>query len=179
MWPDQQCVCCTGTCSRSCSGLFELGFTRREWSNNHHDFRYHYYSGTFLSRFILWLPKLMVLQTGPANTASVDPTVLATSNGRGGGLWSYMGSTSFGSSNAATGSNALLASAMFTSIASIVGVLLVIARPWLLWGPLKYDSETCLEEHPYHVWITAPSLIAASCSSRSSSTVMHIRDSTL
>lgn len=71
----------------------------------------------------------MVLQTGPANTASVDPTVLATSNGRGGGLWSYMGSTSFGSSNAATGSNALLASAMFTSIASIVGVLLVIARP--------------------------------------------------
>ena len=72
---------------------------------------------------------LTVSQTGPANTASVDPTVLATSNGRGGGLWSYMGSTSFGSSNAAASSHALLASAMFTGVASLVGVLLIIARP--------------------------------------------------
>lgn len=42
-----------------------------------------------------------LLQTGVANTATVDQSVLETSNGGGGGMWQPYGSTSFGSSNAA------------------------------------------------------------------------------
>ncbi|KAL5485437.1 hypothetical protein ACEPAI_8079 [Sanghuangporus weigelae] len=65
--------------------------------------------------------------TAAANTATVDQAVLETSNGRGGGKWSFQGSTSYGSAgNDAAGANAMLASAIFTGALTILGAAFAI-----------------------------------------------------
>ncbi|KAH8118971.1 hypothetical protein DFH11DRAFT_1562225 [Phellopilus nigrolimitatus] len=65
-----------------------------------------------------------------ANTATINQAVLATSNGRGGGNWDTVGSTSFGSSNGAVGATAMLASAVLTGGVAVLGAVLAGYAGW-------------------------------------------------
>ena len=56
--------------------------------------------------------------------------MLATSNGRGGGKWDSFGSTSYGSANSGLGVTAMLASAVFTGILTILGAVVVLGNVW-------------------------------------------------
>jgi len=67
--------------------------------------------------------------TGAANTASVAQAVLQTSNGRGGGNWEELGSTSFGSIT--DGARGLYDSMSATAIYSAISIF---AGFGLLWG---------------------------------------------
>ncbi|KAI5118878.1 hypothetical protein M0805_003553 [Coniferiporia weirii] len=68
--------------------------------------------------------------TGAVNTAAVNQAVLSTSNGRGGGNWDDLGSTSYGSSSGALGMTAMLASAVLTGSAIIIGAVLAGNGLW-------------------------------------------------
>ena len=82
------------------------------------------------SSLIFPLPQqIESIQTGAANTASVAQAVLQTSNGRGGGNWEQLGSTSFGSIT--DGARGLYESMSTTAIYSAVAVF---AGFGLLWG---------------------------------------------
>ena len=66
--------------------------------------------------------------TGPANTATVDQAVLATSNGRGGAEHGDIGSTSFGSTN---GADSLRQTVLVSSVVHVT--MAMVGAAVVLW----------------------------------------------